>query len=131
MLKPSQALTFQFKPDIVLGVFARGTGIGITFEITQQVDVINFNSLRVVGPTFQSEQLAEAAIAAAGGEVKFIKTILAAINVALKELFAGSVPGTPVPAGNVIDRLNAAFANAFEFYVDTAGSPQVKVKAGF
>ena len=130
MLKPNPSLSTAFKDDIIV-VFARGGGIGITFEIAKQVDALNIASVRVVGPTFQSEQLAEAAVNAAGGEVKFIKTILAAINAALKELFAGSVPGTPVPAGNVIDRLNAAFANAFEFYLDTSGSPQIKVKAGF
>ena len=128
MLKPNPSLSTAFKDDIVF-VFARGSGIGITFEIAKQLDAINVASVRVVGPTFQSEQLANDAVAAAGGEVKFIKTLLAAINQALKELFGTStpVPSTPT-TGNVVDRLNYAFANSFEFFVDAAGALQIRAK---
>ena len=126
MDRPPIALTFQ-KPDgQVIGLFARGTGIGITFEITKAVNAVQYDSIQVVGPTYASEQLALTAIANAGGEVNLIKSLLTVINAALKAIFGSSAP--PAPGGNVVDKLNQALASSFEFYMDATGAVQLKAK---
>lgn len=126
MDRPNIALTFT-KPDgQVIGLFARGSGIGITFEVTKAVNAVQYDTIQVVGPTYQSEPLAVAAVTNAGGEVNLIKSLLAAFNAALKQIFGTSAP--PATGGNVVDRLNAALANSFEFFIDPTGAVQLRAK---
>lgn len=124
---PTQALQFTVDSSNIIAFVARGSGIGITFELWKRVDAVNWNTVQVIGHTYASEQECNDAITAQGGEVNFIKNLLlAAINAVLAALFPGA--GTPTPPANVVDRLNAALANSFTFYVAANGSVQIKAK---
>lgn len=128
MQLPTKALTFTVDANTVIAFVARGSGIGVTFELWRQNPVggANWDFLQLIGPTYSSEQQCDAAVVAEGGEVNFVKNkLLAALNALLKTIWPGN--GTQ-PTQNVIDRLNAALADSFTFFRDVDNSVQVKAK---
>ena len=130
--RPNNLLIFAVG-DANYALFWTGTPVGTVFYLFKQLTAVTFDYMAQVGTaTYFAPQDLVNAVNTAGGEVAFIKGLIATINALFRSTFGSSQPA-PQPSStlttaNVVDRLNAALQNSFEVYLDSTGTPQIRAK---